>query len=137
MAISYDLREGEVAAVDTKTALSTQGSNSSPGAMLVPAGKTKIAQIITAAGFGFNDDDADACVLFIRLEGNGMVEQQVIPIASASCGTGAELGEPFALGPNIIPVDFDVKPGNQIQIYAEVCGSDVIVANASVTLGFI
>jgi len=52
MAKQYRTREGQVTAVDTKTQLSTLGSETAPGPLLVPSKAKQINAII--ASFGCN-----------------------------------------------------------------------------------
>lgn len=137
MSLVYDMREGDWSAVDTKTALSTQGSNSSPGPMIVPTGRTKIKELLVAIAWGIDEDDAQKATLFLRIEGNGITEPQVIAVGGNSNGTGTELGEPFGANSYRIPVDFDVKAGNQIMLYAECVGSDVGGGTVGVGVGFV
>jgi hypothetical protein len=64
-------REGEATAVDTKTQLTTCGSDTAPGPLMVPKGMTYITKIRAAAIQ--NMAAATSFSGFVRLEGAGMV----------------------------------------------------------------
>ncbi|MHA4791071.1 hypothetical protein, partial [Klebsiella pneumoniae] len=66
----YRSREGEATAVDTKTQLTTLGSETAPGPLLVPSSAKRIISIIVAASE--NMAAATSFSAFIRLEGPGL-----------------------------------------------------------------
>ena len=72
MAKLYRSREGEATAVDTKTQLTTLGSETVPGPLLVPNRAKKLLGVIVVA-VGNHDSINDAGFL-IRLEGPGLTE---------------------------------------------------------------
>lgn len=129
----YRSREGEATAVDTKTQLTTLGSDTAPGPLLVPAGSTKIVGIIVAACH--NMAAATGFSAFIRMEGPGM------PTGPEAFGVLAG-GNNVATGGNAtveatyIPVDIDVITANEILIYGEMAGTDVGQVSFGVTLVF-
>ena len=133
MAKLYRTREGTVSAVDTRTQLSTLGSESAPGPLLVPQGVSKIVGIIAAQCFDMAA--ATGYSALIRLEGPGLSE------GPECIGIGAG-GVPVATGGNgvnkaiQIPVDIPVVPANEILIFGEMCGIDVGSSEFAVTLVF-
>jgi hypothetical protein len=126
-------REGEATAVDTKTALSTCGSDTAPGPLMVPKDMKFITKIRTsaiqnmAAATGFS--------AFIRLEGAGMANGPQ-SFAVAAGGNAVATGGNFANYPVEIPVNLPVTEGNEVQIFAEMCGTDIGQTGFVVTLEF-
>lgn len=133
MAKLYRTREGTVSAVDTKTQLTTLGSETAPGPLLVPAGATKLVGVIAAQCF--NMGAATGYSAFIRLEGPGLPEGPEV------LGIGAG-GVPVATGGNgvlkaiYIAMDIPVTVANEILIFGEMAGTDVGSAEYVVTLVF-
>ena len=133
MAKLYRTREGTVSAVDTRTQLSTLGSETAPGPLLVPAGVSKLVGIIAAQCF--NMGAATGYTALVRLEGPGL------PQGPEAIGIGAG-GVPVATGGNgvvpavFIPLDIPVTPANEILIFGEMAGTDVGSAEFVVTLVF-
>ena len=82
----YRSREGTISAVDTKTQLTTLGSESAPGPLLVPANAKSIKALITAFTPDFGN--ATGGTIFIRLEGPGLPEG---PETLAIGGAGARI----------------------------------------------
>lgn len=129
----YRSREGEATAVDTKTQLTTLGSEQAPGPLLVPAGAKSISRIIIAAMENFAA--ATGYSAFIRLEGPGLPQGPETFAALAG-------GDPVATGGNntkpatIIPVSLPVTPGNEILIFGEMAGTDIGQVSMGVTLEF-
>lgn len=133
MAKLYRTREGTVSAVDTRSQLSTVGSETAPGPLLVPQGVTKLVGIIAAQCF--NMAAATGYSALVRLEGPGL------PQGPEVIGIGAG-GVPVATGGNgvnpavFIPLDIPVTPANEILIFGEMAGTDVGSAEYVVTLVF-
>lgn len=129
----YRSREGDVTAVDTKTQLTTLGSETAPGPLLVPANAKKIVGIIGA--WASNHAAAQDCAGFLRLEGPGLPEG---PENVALFGTGTEQATGgFSTQPALeIPVDIPVVSANEILIFAEMAGEDVGTVTTGVTLVF-
>lgn len=133
MAKLYRTREGTVSAVDTRTQLSTLGSESAPGPLLVPQGVTKIVGVIAAQCF--NMAAATGYSALVRLEGPGLKN------GPESIGIGAG-GVPVATGGNgvvpatFIPFEVDVIPAQEILVFGEMCGTDVGSSEFVVTLVF-
>lgn len=129
----YRTREGTVSAVDTKTQLTTLGSETAPGPLLVPQGVKTLVKIIAAQMF--NMAAATGYSALIRLEGPGLPKgPEVIGI-----GVG---GVPVATGGNgvlkaiEIPLNIEVTSGNEILIFGEMVGTDVGSSEFVCTLVF-
>ena len=129
----YRSREGDVTAVDTKTQLTTLGSETAPGPLLVPNAAKKIVQIIVA---GISDLAAAAdAAHFIRLEGPGLTqgpESFAVGADGAQVATGAQA----ARTAEIIDVDIPVTPNQEIIIFGETAGEDMGQTTIGVTLVF-
>ena len=129
----YRTREGTVSAVDAKTQLTTLGSETAPGPLLVPAGGTRLIGIIAAENF--NMAAATGYTALIRLEGPGLPEGPECFVIGAG-------GVPVATGGNgvkpalFIPMDLPVTIANEILIFGEMAGTDVGSAEFAVTLVF-
>jgi hypothetical protein len=129
----YRTREGTVSASDNKTALTTLGSETAPGPLLVPSGASKLIGIIAAQCF--NMGAATGYTALVRLEGNGLPE-------GPECVTIGAGGVPVATGGNgvnkaiFIPLDIPVVVANEIQVFGEMAGTDVGSSEFAVTLVF-
>jgi hypothetical protein len=133
MAKIYRSREGEATAVDTKTQLTTLGSETAPGPLLVPAGAKRLAGVIIAAMENFAA--ATGYSALARLEGPGLPEG---PETFAACAGGV----PVATGGNasaraqFTELNIPVTPANEILIFGEMVGTDVGQVSMGVTLVF-
>ena len=133
MAKLYRTREGTVSASDTRTQLSTLGSETAPGPMLVPSGASKIVGVIAAQNF--NMAAATGYTALIRLEGPGLPEGPECIVIGAG-------GVPIATGGNgvipavFIPLDIPVTVANEILVFGEMAGTDVGSSEFAVTLVF-
>ena len=129
----YRTREGTVSAVDARTQLSTEGSNTAPGPLLVPSGASKLVGIIAVQCF--NMAAATGYSALVRLEGPGLSE------GPECIGIGAG-GVPVATGGNgvnnavFFPLDISVTSANEILIFGEMCGTDVGSSEFACTLVF-
>lgn len=118
----HRLREGDALTVDTKTQLTTSGSDTAPGPLMVPKGMKFITKVRAsaiqnmAAATGFS--------AFIRLEGPGM-DQGPQTLAIAAGGNAVATGGNFVNRAVEIPVNFPVVEGNEVQIFGEMCGTDI------------
>jgi len=140
MSMEYITREGPIAAVDTRTQLTTQGSNAAPGPVMVPVGKTKIKQIIYALGDNTPTAADGGNNFFLTLSGTGLVDgEQFIPLAGyyADFSTAGDTGSNW---PKLkrLDVDIDVSPLKQIGVFVEMTAGQAIngAPEVSVTLGF-
>lgn len=126
-------REGAVASADTKTQLTTMGSQTAPGPLLVP-GEAKFlraAHVAVASSF----EAADNYSFMIRLEGPG-VKRGVFNFAAGSGGVPVATGG-NAVSPSIrIPINIEVTPGQEVLVFAENTQGDMGTHEAGVTLEF-
>lgn len=133
MAKQYRTREGDATGVDTKTQLTTVGSDTAPGALYVPQGMKYITGVIVAHISNFAAATGYSC--FIRLEGPGMADgPQVLPVGAG--GMAVATGGNAAIRPVRIPINFPVVEANEIQLFAEMAGTDVGQLTVVVTLEF-
>lgn len=129
----YRTREGDATGVDTRTQLTTVGSETAPGPLLVPQGMTHIVGVIVSQIF--NMAAATGYSAFVRLEGPGLQNGP----ETLAAGAG---GVPVATGGNgvtvakLIPVNFPVIAANEILIFGEMAGTDVGGTGFAVTLVF-
>lgn len=133
MSKQYRTREGEATAVDTKSQLSTLGSETAPGPLLVPAGASKLSQIIISASQNFAA--ATSFAAFIRLEGGGLPggpETFAVQAGGSAVATGGNNSNIAT----IIDVDVPVTPANEILIFGEMTGTDIGQVSFGVTLIF-
>ena len=129
--------EGDIATVDTRTALTTQGSVTAPSTV-VPAGMTKIDKIaIAAAAEGLANG---SCIFFLRITGNAIKRGEQVIVISASGTIAVQAGSdaaPQIACPLILDnVDIEISPSDTLSIYAEMAGSDVGTGHVVVTLVF-
>ena len=122
MAKQYRVREGDVTALDTKTQLTTVGSDTAPGPLMVPQGM-KFITAVTVASIQ-NMAAATGFSAFIRLEGPGLAngpESLAIGAGGNAVATGGNFVNPAIR----IPINFPVVSGNEIQVFAEMAGTDI------------
>lgn len=118
----FRLREGDVTALDTKTQLTTSGSDTAPGPLMVPQGMKFITGVRIAAIQ--NMAAATSFSGFIRLEGAGLLGG-VQSLAAVAGGNAVATGGNFVNYPVEYRVNFPVEAGTEIQVFAEMCGTDV------------
>ncbi len=129
----YRYREGDVTALDTKTQLTTAGSDTAPGALQVPGGMKFITGVNVSAIQ--NMAAATSWSGFIRLEGPGMIngpETLAIGAGGNAVATGGNWVNPV----KTLPVNFPVVDANEVQIFAEMCGTDIGTLSVQVGLIF-
>lgn len=129
----YRSREGDTAAVDTKTQLTTLGSETAPGPLLVPAGAKRLNAIIATCMSDLGIA-ADGNVI-IRLEGPGLQEGPET-LTVGGFGVAVATGGQGNKTAKRIKLDIPVVPSNEILIFAENTGEDMSVINVGVTLEF-
>lgn len=129
----FRLREGEVTALDNKTQLTTSGSDTAPGPLQVPGGAKFITSINVAAIQ--NMAAATSYSGFLRLEGPGMVNGPETIVIGAG-GNDVATGGNFVKELTRIPVNFAVTEANEIQVFAEMCGTDIGALSVIVGLEF-
>lgn len=129
----YRSREGTVTAIDTKTQLTTLGSETAPGPLLVPAEAKSLGAVITS--FGADYAAAQDGALMIRLEGPGLPEGPetiVIGAAGVQVATGGNSAQTATRS----PLDIPVTPANEILVFAELVGEDIGSITVGATLEF-
>ena len=133
MANLFRSREGAIADDDVKTQLTTLGSQTAPGPLLVPGG-TSFLRAAFVAGVSSNEA-ADKGAFLIRLEGPG-IARGLFTFAAGAFGmavaTGAHSRNPAVR----IPLNIAVTPGQEVLIFAEALGGDMGTYQMGVTLEF-
>ena len=129
--------EGDLATVDSRTNITTQGSVTAPS-LVVPSGVTEIDKIICAAtAEGLGDGSA---VFFIRVGGSAVKrgEQNIVVGAAARIAVqagsdaAAQIGKLFILE----NCGIEVNPSDTVTIAAEMAGSDLGTGHIVVTVVF-
>lgn len=129
----YRSREGEATAVDVKSQLTTVGSETAPGPLLVPAGATALLGIIVAACE--NMAAATGFSAFVRIEGSGLPGgPETVAVLAGGCNVAT--GGNATVPAKFFPLDLAVTPSNEILIYGEMVGTDVGQVSFGVTLVF-
>jgi hypothetical protein len=133
MSKQYRLREGDVTALDTKTALSTAGSDTAPGPLQVPGGMKFITGLNLAAIQ--NMAAATSFSGFIRLEGPGMANGPETVTVGAG-GNAVATGGNEVIEISHIALNFPVIEANEVQVFAEMAGTDIGTMSVQVGLEF-
>lgn len=129
----YRTREGSITAVDTRTQLSTVGSEAAPGPLLVPQEMKYIVGVLVT--HVASQDVATGYSALVRLEGPGL-QNGPEALAVGAGGNAVATGGNAAVWPTMLPVAFPVIPGNEVLIYGEMCGTDVGQLEMAATLVF-
>lgn len=129
----YRLREGDATAVDTKTALTTAGSDTAPGPLMVPQGMKFITGVTLAAIQ--NMAAATGYSALVRLEGAGLVNGPE-SFAAGAGGNAVATGGNGVVEATTIKVNIPVNEASEIQIFGEMCGTDVGAVGFVVGLEF-
>ena len=137
MGKSYDAREGEVSAADTKTALTRMASDGAAGNIQVPSGRSRISKLLIAFAPDTTFTVAIAAIIFIRLEGNALPDgPETMVVGGIGQGGATAVANTLASFPLVqIPVDFKVTSGNQLQMFAEMTG-DLGIVNVAIGVEF-
>src|SRR3990167_3753730 len=133
MANLFRSREGALTDVNTKTQLTTLGSQTAPGPLLVPGGATHL-RAAYVAGVSSNEA-ADQGAFLIRLEGPG-IERGVFNFAAGAFGTAVATGSASRVESKRLPINIAVRPGQEILIFAEAVGDDMGTYQMGITLEF-
>jgi hypothetical protein len=133
MAKLYRSREGPVTAIDTKTQLTSLGSETAPGPLLVPAEATALAAVIVT--YGADYAAAQDGALILRLEGPGLPEgSEAITIGAT--GVQVATGGNAARKAMRVPLDIPVTAANEVLVFAELVGEDIGSVTVGATLEF-
>ena len=133
MANLFRTREGAIADDDVKTQLTTMGSQTAPGALLVP-GEASHLKAIYVAAVASNEGAAQSTYM-VRLEGPG-IDRGTFTVAAGGDGGAVATGGIALTHAQRIPVNIAVKPGQEVLVFAEALGSDQGTYQAGVTLEF-
>ena len=126
-------REGALTDDDVKTQLTTLGSQTAPGPLLVPGGASFIrAAYVSGVSSG---EAADQYALMIRLEGPG-VDRGVFNFAAGAGGVPVATGGHFLIPSRRIPINIAAIPGQEVLVFAEALGDDMGTYQVGVTLEF-
>lgn len=133
MAKLYRSREGAVTDVNAKTQLTTLGSQTAPGPLLVPGAAQYLTALILSSVA--SNESATQGAYLVRIEGPGVARGVFIVAAGGDGGAVATGGT--VLAPSVrIPVNIRVIPGQEILVFAEAVGNDQGTYQAAVTLEF-
>ena len=118
------IREVEIAAADTRTNMTTLSSNSTPGSLKIPGGHTKAKQLAYSVGAETPTLADHGGVAFVRIYGDGIDGEAIIPLAGTING-GTTAGDVGAAGAaQIDAIDLSVIGGAEFQMTAEMAGVD-------------
>lgn len=133
MAKFFRSREGALTDDDVKTQLTTLGSQTAPGPLLVPGGASFL-RAVHVAGVSSNEA-ADQYAFLLRLEGPGIQRGSFTCAAGAGGGSVATGGHSH-IPAKRIPVNIPVTPGQEIGVFAEALGDDMGTYQFATTLEF-
>ena len=129
--------EGDLATVDSRTLITTQGSVTAPS-LVTPAGVSKIDKVLVAGGA--EGLAAGSAVFFIRLNGNAVQNgEQVIMVSAGGMITvqaGSDAAPSIAKLFKLENADIKVNSSDSITIAAEMAGSDLGTGHIVITLVF-
>lgn len=126
-------REGAVASADTKTQLTTLGSQTAPGPLLVPGDAKFLRAAYVAVVSSF--EAADNYSFLVRLEGPG-IKRGVFNFAAGAGGVPVATGGNGVVPSVRIPINIEVTPGQEVLVFAENVHGDMGTHEAMVTLEF-
>ena len=117
------IREGPCATADTRTNLTTLGSNATPGSLSVPDTASRVKRLWVAVGQETPTLAAHGGVVFVRLWGEAFSGESTFMVAGVS-SNGTTAGETCGEATNdCIAVDIPVvKKGGTFSIAAEMAG---------------
>lgn len=129
--------EGDLATVDLRTALTTQGSVTAPSTV-IPAGQTMIKRIIVAAATEGLADGAS--VFMLRIGGNAVKggESSIVVAAAGRIApqAGSDSAPQYCKALVLDDVDIEVTPSDTISLSAEMMGVDTGTGHIVATLFF-
>jgi len=133
MANLFRSREGALTDDDVKTQLTTLGSQTAPGPLLVPGGATFL-RAVHVAGVSSNEA-ADQYGFLLRLEGPG-IERGSFNVAAGAGGVAVATGGHAHVPSMRIPVNIAVREGQEVSVFAEALGDDMGTYQFGTTLEF-
>lgn len=129
----FRTREGALTTEDSKTQLTTVGSRTAPGALLVPGNATHIrAAYVSVVS---SNESAGQNAYLVRLEGPG-IQRGVFNFNAGASGGAVATGGNILLPSKRVPINIKVIPGQEVLVFAEALGADSGTYQASVTLEF-
>lgn len=129
----FRTREGAVSAVDSKVQLTTAGSRTAPGALLVPGNASFLKAAIIATTS--SNESATQAAWLVRLEGPGL-KRGTFTFAAGADGGAVATGGNTLVPASRVPINIAVTPGQEVLVFAEMLGNDQGTGQASVTLEF-
>lgn len=130
----YRTREGAGGGgVDGKGQLTTAGSRTAPGALLVP-GSAKFITAVWVSCVSSNESATQGAYL-VRLEGPG-INRGVFNVAAGADGGAVATGGTVLAPSTRIPVNIACIPGQEVLVFAESLGNDQGTYQYSVTVEF-
>jgi len=129
--------EGDLATVDSRTLLTTQGSVTAPS-LVVPSNAHKITSILVAAAA--EGLAAGSACFILRLGGNAVLKGEQCIVVGAGAYIAPQAGSDAA--PQVGRVfqldncDIDVSPSDTLTVAGEMAGQDLGTARMVVTLMF-
>lgn len=133
MANLYRSREGALADDDVKTQLTTLGSQTAPGPLLVPGGATFL-RAAHVAGVSSNEA-ADQYGFLVRLEGPG-IQRGTFTFAAGAGGGPVATGGHAHVPSRRIPINIPVVSSQEVLVFAEALGDDMGTYQFGITLEF-
>ena len=121
------------AAVDAKNQLTTCGSRTAPGPLLVP-GDAKFITAVHISCVSSNESATNGAYL-VRLEGPG-VNRGVFNIAAGADGGAIATGGTVLASATRVPVNIACIPAQEVLVFAESLGADEGTYQYSVTVEF-
>lgn len=129
----YRVRENALADDDVKTQLSTVGSQTTPGPLLVP-GNAAFLKSVKVVGVSSNEA-ADQYAFLFRLEGPGIKKGSFV-VAGGAGGGSVATGGHVLVPATKIPVGLPVTPNQEILVFAEALGDDMGTYQAALEFEF-
>lgn len=130
----YRTVEGEHGAVNVLTNLTTFGGETGVGPIKVPANARKLVEIWASIAVG-PDTAGESGNVLLRLSGKGMAQgDQDMPLGGTAGGVTAT---GTSITPvQILPVDIQVTPNENINVAVMVTDADVILGTEAIGLVF-
>lgn len=134
----YRSVEGAFGAVDVLTSLTTFGGETGVGPIKVPADARRLVEIWSANSIDI-DTAGDNGNIMLRLSGKGMAQGDqdftlgTLHHASEGTSVGGTANSPV----QILPVDIQVTPNENITVQVMATGDDVLLGTAGITLVFV
>jgi hypothetical protein len=115
------------------SSLTTLGSETAPGPLLVPGGATKLMKVIAASVS--NSAAVGSASHLARLEGAGLPGGPY-PFATGADGGNVATGKQDSTEPVVIPLNVEVSEGDEIILVGEMAGADTGQVSTGLTLVF-